>query len=235
PAAAGQLDGVVDRTDVGRTPESRALLYQAAQHATASPAQARLIQKVLETDSLDGAYWARLQLYLPLLAELPSTPDLVSFAPTAARHLYAGGRLREAAAWVALLQQNQTQDKDAAAALPALLALDHRAGGNAPPPALDALPTLAASGASARGARPESLRAIFAAVDPPQPAAAGDVEATIAPATQVTAMPEQNLNLWLDLGDAAAKGRVGETVLLALARLDPGGIARAEPLALARA
>ena len=235
PADAGQLAGVLDRTDIGRTPESRALLYQAAQQATAPPARARLIQKALETDSLDGAYWARLQLYLPLLADLPSTPDLVSFAPAAARHLYAGGRLREAAAWVGLLQQNQAQDKDAAAALPALLALDHLAGGDAPPPALDTLPTLAATGASARGARPESLRAIFAAIDPPPPAPAGDAEATIAPATQVTAMPEQNLNLWLDLGDAAAKGRVGETVLLSLAGLDAGGIDGAEPLWLGRA
>src|SRR5262249_20688779 len=144
-----------------------------------------------------------------------------------------GGRLREAAAWVALVQQNQGQDKDAAAALPSLLALDHLAGGAASPPALEALPTLAATGSSARGARPDGLRAIFSALDETQPAPASDAEATIVPAAQ--AMPEQNLNLWLDLGDAAAKNRVGETVPLSLAGLDAAGIDGAEPLWLGRA
>ena len=62
-------------------------------------------------------------------------------------------------------------------------------------------------------------------------------EPQIALATDVPAppMPQQNVNLWLDLGEAAAKNRIGETVLLSLVGLNATGLADAEPEWLARA
>jgi len=217
PADPAALESAGEKPDIGTTPETRALLYQAALHAADPEARAPLIRKALAAPVPDADYWARLQLYLPLLAEIQPSPQRLSFAPVAARHLYAGGRLQEADDWVAMLQQNVGQDQDAAASLSSLQALGYLAGGNAQPPVLDTL-------LSGPAQRPETIRAIFAAFAAPAP---GDAQANLAP--DATAMPGQNLNLWLDLGDAAAKSRIGETVLLSLAGLDAGGLVGVDP------
>jgi hypothetical protein len=132
PARAGLNNGQARHCprspDVGATPATRAILYQAAVHAGQPQQRAQVIQKALQTDTLDGNYWARLQIYLPLLADIPPTPELSWFAADAARHLYAGGKLQEAGAWVALVEQlqqtNPNATPDLAAALPELQALD---------------------------------------------------------------------------------------------------------------
>ena len=73
---------------------------------------------------------------------------------------------------------------------------------------------------------------LLAAFEPEPPPS--DAQAALVPTPGTEAMPGQNLNLWVDLGDAAAKDRVGETVLLSLAGLDAAGLAGAEPLWLER-
>src|SRR4030095_4225574 len=128
PEQAAKLDTALDLPDLGATPATRAVLYQAAVHAGLPQQRARFIQKALATDTLDGAYWARLQIYLPLLADIAPAPELSWFAPDAARSLFAGGKLREAGAWVALLQQNPQTDPDITRVLPQLKALDYLAG-----------------------------------------------------------------------------------------------------------
>src|SRR5262249_26764744 len=132
PVQSAKLDTALDLPDIGATPETRAVLYQAAQHASAPQQRARFIQKALATDALDANYWARLQIYLPLLADIAPAPELTGVAADAARHLYAGGKLREAGAWVTLIQQGQQANPDAAAALPELQALGDLAGNTAP-------------------------------------------------------------------------------------------------------
>src|SRR5262249_7808329 len=123
-----------DLPDVGSTPATRAILYQAALHASLPQQRARFIQKALETD---GDYWARLQIHLPLIADISPAPELSWFAADAARHLYAGGKLREAGAWVPLTQQGQQAAPDIAAALPQLQSLDYLAGNAALAPGAD--------------------------------------------------------------------------------------------------
>ncbi len=237
PEEPGTLDTALDLPDVGSTPATRAILYQAALHAGLPQQRAQIIQKALATDTLDGNYWARLQIYLPLLADIPATPELAWFAEDAARHLFAGGRLREGSAWVGVAQQDPGS-RWMRRRLPRLRALDYLAGGNRPAPLVEGLLIVPASTATSAGSadRIERVRAIVRSLDESQEAAPpGDLQASIAATTAPTpAMPQQNVNLWLDLGEAAAKNRVGETVLLSLVGLNATGLADAEPEWLAR-
>jgi hypothetical protein len=237
PVQSAKLDTALDLPDLGATPQTRAVLYQAARQAADPQQGARLIQKALTTDTLDANYWARLQIYAPLLADIAPTPELSWFAPEAARHLYAAGRLREAGTWVALAQQNQQTNPDLTAALPLLQSLSDLAGnagavapsvpGVEQPPAL---PKLAPD--DPRAAR---LRALFGALQQQaQDTAPGEPTVTLAADTPTPAMPQKNVNLWVDLGAASTKGRIGETVLLSLVGLNPTGLADAEPEWLAQ-
>jgi hypothetical protein len=65
-------------------------------------------------------------------------------------------------------------------------------------------------------------------------ASSGEPQVALAVDRTPPAMPQQNVNLWLDLGEAAEKNRVGETVLLSLVGLNATGLADAEPEWLAR-
>ncbi|MGH6960182.1 MAG: hypothetical protein ACREE7_06855, partial [Dongiaceae bacterium] len=235
PEDPGTLDTALDLPDVGATPATRAILYQAAVHAGLPQQRAQFIQKALATDTLDGNYWARLQIYLPLLADIAPAPELSWFAADAARHLLAGGKLREGGAWVALLQQNPQIDPDITRVLPQLKALDYLAGHGG----LDQATQVAALPLPTGDPRTERLHALFDAVQQPlETSAAGEPLVTLyanAPTAPTPAMPQQNVNLWLDLGEAAAKNRIGETVLLSLVGLNATGLTDAEPEWLARA
>lgn len=220
PEDAGLLDTALDLPDLGTTPATRAILYQATVRAGLPQQRAGFIQRALSAGPLDSSYWAALPLYAPVLAELPASPDLASFAPEAAHHLYAAGYLREGGAWLTTAAQSQAAD------LSGLQALAYLAG-NGPAPLIEgSLPPPA----DPRGAQ---LRALFAALDESLPSGADGASASLS-SNAAPAMPQQNLNLWLDLGDAATKGRVGETVLLSLAGLAQTGLADAEPLWLFR-
>jgi hypothetical protein len=219
PADPGTLDRALDSPEVGATPETRAILYQAALRADAPEQRARLLQKALAVDVLDPNYWARLKLYLPLLADIPAAPELSWFAADAARHLFAGGRLRAASEWIALLQG----DEDA----PKLAALEYLAGEDGATPDVAAL-------LPADPSRAARLRALFAAVEEPADPSIGGLESSSLAAVAAPVLPRQNVNLWLDLGDAAAKNRVGEAVLLTLVGLDATGLAAADPQWLGR-
>jgi hypothetical protein len=232
PEDPGTLDTALDLPDVGATPATRAILYQAALHAGLPQQRAQFIQKALETDTLDGNYWARLQIYLPLLADIAPAPELSWFAADAARHLYAGGKLREASAWVALIQQAQQPDPEVAAALPQLQSLDYLAGNAGLAPGADPqsiMPQLPSG-----DPRTERVHALFNAMEEPLETSLAEPQVALVTNLATPAMPQQNVNLWLDLGEAAAKGRVGETVLLSLVGLNATGLADAEPEWLAR-
>lgn len=223
PEDPGLLDTALDLPDLGTTPATRAILYQATARAGLPQQRVRFIERALAAGPADPSYWSLLPLYAPMLAEMPASPELTSFAAEAARHLCAAGFLREAAPWLAIATQPAAPSAD----LPGLQALAYLAG-SGPAPLIEGL---LPPPADARGAR---LRAIFAALDESLPAASEDATASLSSAG-APAMPQQNLNLWLDLGDAAAKGRVGETVLLSLAGLAQSGLAAAEPQWLFRA
>ena len=218
PADAATLDSALDLPDLGTTPATRAILYQAALHAALPEQRAQFVQKALATDALDADYWARLQLYLPLLADIPAAPELDWFAADAAHNLYAGGLFPQARTWLPILEQGQAPDR-----LANFHALDALAGAVAAP--------LDVSAVSPAGS-PDRMARVGAVIDalnePIEGVAPDDMQAALPTAIQPVSMPRQNLNLWLDLGEAAATGRTGETVLLSLVGLNATGLAVAE-------
>jgi hypothetical protein len=120
------------------------------------------------------------------------------------------------------------------AALPQLQSLDYLAGNAALAPGADPqsiMPKLPPG-----DPRAERVRALFNALQEPLETSSGE-EPQVALVADAPApvMPQQNVNLWLDLGEAAAKNRIGETVLLSLVGLNATGLADAEPEWLARA
>lgn len=225
PEDPGLLDTALDLPDLGTTPATRALLYQATVHASPPQQRARFILRALSARPLDASYWAALPIYAPLLVDLPATasPESMGLAGAVARHLLAAGNLREAAPWVSLATAPDFISTDRQN----LQALAYLAG-SGPAPLVEGLLPPATD---PRGMR---LRALFAALDESLPVASEGASASLS-AGSAPAMPQQNLNLWLDLGDAAAKGRVGETVLLSLVGLAQSGLAAAEPQWLYRA
>lgn len=208
------LDAALDRADLA-TPEARAALYQATAHAAAPADRARLLQRALTPGGSD--FWLRLQVYLPFLGDVAPAADLAWFAPDAARSLYAGGRFEAAAAWLALAQDPTTQDPVAVDAVPALQALAYFAGAGGPVPAIGAL-LEARQGGVVSGSDPRTgrLLAIVDAFDASLDVMAAGGAAVVSTADSLVDIPQRNANLWIDLGDAAAQGRVGETILLAL-------------------
>jgi hypothetical protein len=241
PTDAAALDGALKLPDGGATPRDRALLYQAAKRATDPALRLQLAQKALAKPVNDPAYWLQARLYAPLLAELTPAPEMAPTAPLAARSLYADGRFDAARRWLQLLHDQPATAADVAAALPPLQALDYIAGGNQPAPLigpiLEARRTQGADiGQSGSDLQGERLRAILDAFDESVEAPASDAEGTLTAATSTGAveLPQADLNLWLNLGDAAAQGRVGETVLVSLVELEAAGLDGIEALWLGR-
>lgn len=223
-----------DLPETGASAEDRAVLYQAA--AAAPPeTRASILQVALgPTGWADNDTW-RLRVFGPFLLDLPPSAELSWYAPEAAHYLFALGEFERARAWIELTQGDQSLgegsvDTNSAMMLPSLLALDYLAGGYQSVPVIGSF--LAQGQVNASPDSVERLQAIFAAFDESTPQIAGTSEESAARTrsleTDAPDLPRENLNLWLDLGDTAAKDMQGETALLALIGLRD--LAAAEPL-----
>jgi hypothetical protein len=232
------LAGAAALPKSGASARDRAILYQAALAASAPEARVSILQVALgPTGRAETEGWRR-QVFAPLLIELPPQPSLGWYAPEAAHHLFAIGQFERARAWIALTQGDQslgggTIDTNSAMMLPSLLALDYLAGGYESVPVLNSF--IAQSQVNAGPDSVERLQAIFAAFDDSLAPVAGLADESLAFARSDVSpeLPQDNINLWLDLGDAAAKGQTGETALLSLIGLRD--LAAADPLWLRHA
>jgi hypothetical protein len=229
------LQGAAGLPETGASARDRAVLYQAAAAAPVPQERASILQVALgPTGWADNDTW-RLQVFAPLLMELPPAPELSWYAPEAAHYLFALGEFERARTWIELTQGDQSlgegpYDTNSAIMLPSLLALDYLAGGYQTVPVLNSF--LAQSQVNAGPDSVARLQAIFAAFDESRPESAEGLFADSENAAGAAA-PRENLNLWLDLGQASAKGMQGETGLLALVGLRD--LAAVEPLWLLRA
>jgi hypothetical protein len=227
---AGALDLAPD------SPHARAVLYQAAAQATVPTLRASLIQKALVGARQDGSYLTAARVYLPLIQQLKPEPAIAAVAGEAGRALYFGGRYELAGAWLEMARAESGHNPDAAASVPVLWLLARIAGG-AEPLVWDGKSVAtwrqsqAAAGDADADLRAARLFALFDGLGEPVGAAWQVLADPAAPTAQT--MP--NPALWFALGDAAAAGRLGETVMLVLCTLGPDGPGAAHPIALARA
>jgi hypothetical protein len=222
---AQDLATAADLPDTGASAQDRAILYQAV--AAAPPeARASILQVALgPTGWADNDTW-RLQVFSPFLLDLPPSPQLSWYAPEAAHYLFALGEFERARSWIDLTQGEGYGDTNSAIMLPSLLALDYLAGGYQSVPVMGSF--LAQGQVNASPDSVERLQAIFAVFDETAAGASGQIAGVDGPA-----LPQQNRNLWLDLGSAAERDMQGEAALLALIGLSD--LASAEPAWLQRA
>jgi len=96
---AATSDGAAAAAESGKTAKSRALLYKAALQQPVPSSRAELIQRALAADPVTAP-----QVYAPMLADLPATPDLAGFAPWAVRALLAAGRVEAVKPWLGVLR-----------------------------------------------------------------------------------------------------------------------------------
>ncbi len=234
-----ELAGAIGATETMAGVRLHALLYQAARDQNLPAARAETLRVALELGAAEGLYPALVPLYLPLLLEIPVTPELSWFAADAGRALYAAGRYEQASAWLSLGRQEALINPQAGTAA-SLWPYSRLAGGAA----LTTDGTLATWRALRAGLDAGTggddaglqrgqilLRAVFQALGERDPlswgqiAAEGEVVDRIAP----------NAALLYALDEASESRRIGETVLLSLIVLGAEGPGESHGFALSAA
>jgi hypothetical protein len=231
-AAPEERSRLMDEAVGAPTPRQRALLYQQALFATDHAIRARYLQRSLDLAREHGGYMLTAETLLPLITEIIPAPTLTWFAADAGRALFVMRRYEQASAWFAVVRRTEAVDPVAAKALPTLW-LYARIAGGADPMAWDAS-SLAAWRATQGDDTESALHALrlFAVFDglgesvgnaADLPVVSGDAAGGIA-----------NPTWFFNLAEAAAGGRRGETVLLALLNLGEAGPGGANPIVLSR-
>jgi len=212
-------------------PQTRAMLYQAARGQSLPATRAEVLRVALQPDGDDGIYEAMVRAFLPLLLEVPPSPELSWFAGTAGRALYATGKFEAANGWLALGRQEAFLNPQAATAVAALWPYSRLAGDVAltTDGSLAAWSSMRGGVADADQARRQTLlRAAFQAL--------GEQDSlpwnTIATAAEAPPRPLPAAALFYALLDASESQRVGETVLLTLVVLGTAGPAESHVMAL---
>jgi len=234
--APEQLANAISTFESGPGPMARAMLYQAASAQSIPATRAEVLRVALQpngasSDGTNDVYQAVVRAFLPLLLEVPASPDLAWFAATAGRALYAAGQFEAASSWFAVGRQEAMLNPQAATAVAALWPYSRLAGDVA----LTTDGSLAAwsamlgtVGDTAQARRQALLRAAFQAL--------GEQDSlpwnTIAAAADVPARPLPAAALLYALQEASESQRMGETVLLTLVVLGTAGPADSHVLAL---
>jgi hypothetical protein len=230
----GDLANAIDVSSHDPGPGSRAMLYQAAGAASDPVQRAHIVDAALDRARHQGGYLLAVQVNLPFLLPLQSSDALAWFAADAGRALYAAGHFEQANAWLALAQKHAAGDPPSAATASSL-AVYARIAGVGPPLAWDAASVQKwreAQTGSNPGSDPAArLFAIFEGLGEP---IGGSWSMIGQNANLATPAGAPDPALWFNLGDAAAKRRIGETVLLALYALGEAGPGGANPIMLSR-
>jgi hypothetical protein len=229
PYAPGDLGNAIQISARDPGPGSRAMLFQAAGTTTDTVLRAHIVDTALDRARHQGGYLLAVQVNLQYLLPIAPADNLSWFAADAGRALYAAGHFEQANAWLRLAQQRAASDPEAAAAASSL-AVYARIAGVGPPLGWDAAAVAKwRTAQAANGGDPAArLLAIFEGLGEPsvgswilidpEPAGAGTPDS----------------GLWFNLGDAASKRRIGETVLLTLHALGDGGPGGANSIMLSR-
>lgn len=101
-------------------PLTGALLFQLAERQTVPAAIAEVVLRALGVAEHMGRYMAAAALYAPMIETLEPGPDLMWFAESAARALYALGRFDSALEWYEVAAGGAATDSDARMAADAL-------------------------------------------------------------------------------------------------------------------
>ncbi|SMF33542.1 hypothetical protein SAMN06265365_111122 [Tistlia consotensis] len=203
-------------------PQARALLFAAAS-AAEGPARGALIRQAMESARADGVELGVARVFEPLVAGIPATATLTDFAPSAARTLFLSGRYELAGSWVEQLSRSAAVNPLARQALIELWPLAKLAGistvgGPADLSVWRAARQQAGTDPSALAADVVLLRSLLYALGESDPMTFAELLGS-APAESMA-----GTSTLLALEQAAAGGRLGETVLLDVAAVAENGI-----------
>lgn len=216
-------------------PQSNALLLQVAQIESQPLSRARNIERALSTARKNEHAALAARVHLPLLQDLRPSVELSWFAATAGRAAAAAGDMGTAFAWLNSAQQHASlENPDAVRAVIALWPVVQIGDPDRRLPYGDEVrqnwwKALQAWEAPERFDLAQRYYALLQALDYPLPEAAW--EALYAGPLRETA-PIATPAVRLALSRASAEGRIGETVLLSLLVLGPGGPAQAGAVTL---
>lgn len=225
-----RIAAVRPQNENGATPEARALLYQAASAETMPAARAEILRVALDGADDREHYQAMVRALVPLVTTIEISPDLIWFAPTAGRALYATAHYEQANAWLNLGRQQAIVNPQANAAVAALWPYSRLAGGPAliSEGDLRAWSALRQSGDGGDGHLSRGiLSASLEALGEPDPLPWSAMSAP----RQSGGLSPDSAKLTALLEASAAK-RAAETVLLALIVLGEGGPAESDRTAL---
>ncbi|MBU0796740.1 MAG: hypothetical protein KJ904_17960 [Alphaproteobacteria bacterium] len=214
-ATPKELADAIRTLEASPSPTSRAALYRRASIDTDPVKKAELIAAGLRFAARDGVYDHAVRVLDDLIRQLQPTADLVWFAPEAARALYAVGDIEAARPWLVALRDRGVENPDARAAWLRLWPLARLAGETQATiweqSALDSwAATLTTQSPQDAERRIAIMSALLNAVGEP-------VEPTdfiLALGASGGTTPASGITMGLD--NAAAAGRIGETVALAL-------------------
>lgn len=220
---ASALNTPLEVLDRVSPPAARALLYQVALRWDSPPLKAEAVSEAVTRAQADGVLMAVAPLFRAVI-DFSATADLLWFAEDAARLFYLAGDLDSARRWHQLLRDASAVDAAAATADAGLWHLAVLTGETGP--ALgrsragweDAI--LAAHGDPTDGAARVAFLSALVQAAIGGDAVAGDAAArSVALSAPAETGPGASAALLHMLDRAAAKGRVGEAVILALAGL----------------
>jgi hypothetical protein len=204
-------------------PAARALLFMAAR-ATQGPERAALVASAMERARSDGVEFGVARVFAPLVVETQASAASARFAPAAARVLFLAGRYELAGAWLDELRLSAGIDPAARQALIDIWPLARLAGVDLPGGPQDLAGWRAArqAGGTAESellAELVTLRGLLYAL--------GETDALSFDALigSESAGPLTGTATLLALEQAAAGGRLGETVLLSAVVIGENGIA----------
>lgn len=219
------LDNALSIARDDRTPRGRALLYQAGLANSVPAARAEVLKLAFDLAREGGHHGLAVSVHEPILHTLSPTMSLPWFASAAARALYSIERPIPVRGWLASLEEHALTDETAKPAMESLWALARLAGdGTYFEEGVEARwrAALKSEAKDAESARRliGAAYVLFQALGEPLGEAGwraeiGDMH------RQNTVLPDA-LHRYA-LSDAAQKGRVAETLLLALVILGENG------------
>ena len=229
---AAVQQNVIDAPPAGKQMQPamrRALRYQAARRAETVSLRAELVNAAIAEAAAARKPAAR-RAFLSVLLEDAPRPDLIWFAGTAGRTLYAAGRADRAGEWLKLAREEALISPDAAAAMTGLWPYARLAGGTAVPMrgGLAAWRQAETADAAALTLRESLLRASFAGLDLREVRTWTGIAAEASAPRR--AVPGAALLEALRLAGTAK--RRGEVVLLTVIGLGQTGLDAVHPLTL---
>ena len=215
-----------------KSPRARAVLFRAVRDQSNPMTRSDLIRAAFDSARTAGLYPTTASLYRPMIEELAPTAELTGFAGEATRALLMSGAGEAARRWYDLVRSRAGTDGDASKLQAQLWPLLHLAaldeGGYDPVRLLAWYDAQNAKPAAALAERASLLFGLFGALGDKVPAAAWLpllVNASDAP------RPVPGTATLLELGTAAADGRLGEAIALAATTIGPRDPATAGTLA----